>query len=122
MRKSGRERTTTHRPISPKKSPAAYTAKQREQLQRGLRILARMIVRAHLRREASRAEPPPPEPTADNWPLAEPLMRSSASATFRAFPWSQAILARPAPYHKIRPNVIPCKALCSTNSSRTMEC
>ena len=31
-------------------------------MQRGLRILARMIVRAHLRQEASRAGPAPHEP------------------------------------------------------------
>ena len=40
-----------HNPSSPKKSSTAYTAEQRERMQRGLRILARMIVRAHLRRE-----------------------------------------------------------------------
>lgn len=67
MRRAARERTSTRNPSSRKESSTAYTAKQREQLQRGLRTLARMIVRAHLRREASRAEPPP-EPTADNWP------------------------------------------------------
>ena len=37
---------------------AAHTAEQRAQVQQGLRILARMIVRAHLRRE------PPSEGTA----------------------------------------------------------
>ena len=31
----------------------AYTAEQRETLRRGLRILARMIARAHLRHQAS---------------------------------------------------------------------
>ncbi|MDE2780751.1 MAG: hypothetical protein OXI91_13910 [Chloroflexota bacterium] len=40
----------------------AYSANQREWMQRGLRILARMIVRAHLRREASRVGPSSPEP------------------------------------------------------------
>ncbi len=34
----------------------AYTAGQREQLRHGLRILARMIARARLRREASRSD------------------------------------------------------------------
>ncbi len=37
------------RPMQP------YTAEQRAQLQRGLRILARMIVRAHLRGEIPKA-------------------------------------------------------------------
>ena len=66
MRRAAREGTSTRNPISPKESSTAYTAKQREQLQRGLRILARMIVRAHLRREASRAESSPQESPADN--------------------------------------------------------
>lgn len=64
MRKAGGERTSTPNPSSPWKSSTAYTPKQGEQLQRGLRILARMIVRAHLRREASQGAPPPP----DRWP------------------------------------------------------
>ena len=33
----------------------AYTAEQRETLRRGLRIIARMIARAHLRRLESRS-------------------------------------------------------------------
>ena len=66
MRRTESERTSTRIPNSPKSSTAAYTAKQREQLQRGLRILARMIVRAHLRREAPRAGSSPPEPPADS--------------------------------------------------------
>ena len=46
-----------------KKSSANYTPEQRERMQQGLRILARMIARAHLRREAPTAgsaayEPP----------------------------------------------------------------
>ncbi len=60
MRKAGRERTSTRNPSSPGKSSPAYTPKQGEQLQRGLRILARMIVRAHLRREASQGAPASP--------------------------------------------------------------
>ena len=40
----------------------AYSAEERETLRRGLRIIARMIARSHLRRQASRsgAEPRPP--------------------------------------------------------------
>ena len=67
MRKAGRERTSTGIPSWPRKSSTVYTAEQRERMQRGLRILAHMIVRAHLRREASRAGSSPPEPPADNW-------------------------------------------------------
>ena len=59
MRKAGRERTSTRNPSSSKKSSPAYTPRQREQLQRGLRILARMILRAHLRREAPQGKPVP---------------------------------------------------------------
>ena len=38
-----------------------HTAREREQMQTGLRILARIIARVHLRRQASRTalEPPP---------------------------------------------------------------
>ena len=40
----------------------AYSAEERETLRRGLRILARMIARAHLRRQEARsaAAPRPP--------------------------------------------------------------
>ena len=37
------------------KSPQ-YTARQREQMRKGLRILAKVIVRAHLRKQAELAE------------------------------------------------------------------
>ena len=60
MRKSDRERTTTRIPNTPQKSLSGYTPRQREQMQQGLRILARMIVRAHLGREASQAASAPP--------------------------------------------------------------
>ena len=48
---------------SPDRRTAAYTAEQRAQLRQGLRILARMIVRAHLRHQTSGkvASPQPPE-------------------------------------------------------------
>ena len=62
MRKADRKGTSTRIPGSPKKSSTAYSAQQRERMQRGLRILARMIVRAHLRREASRSGSVPHEP------------------------------------------------------------
>ena len=61
MKKADRKGTSTRIASSPKRSPAAYTAGQQERMQRGLRILARMIIRAHLRREASQAGPSPQE-------------------------------------------------------------
>ena len=64
MRRANRIKPTCGS-MPPAKSPAAYTAEQRDRMQRGLRILARMIARAHLRREASRAEPESPEPPLD---------------------------------------------------------
>ena len=41
------------------------TAGQRETMQAGLRILARIIARAHLRRQASRAVSPPDQAGGD---------------------------------------------------------
>ena len=59
-RKSGPAGRKTPRGTSQK-----YTAQQREQMQTGLRILARMIARAHLRRQATGTVPePPPDPDA----------------------------------------------------------
>ena len=50
MRRVNRRGPSTRTPASPKRSSAVYSAEQRDQLQRGLRILARMVVHAHLRR------------------------------------------------------------------------
>ena len=59
-RKSGTAGRKTPRGRSPQ-----YTDAQREQMQTGLRILARMIARAHLRRQAAgAATESPPEPDA----------------------------------------------------------
>ena len=41
----------------------AYTAEQQETLRRGLRILARIIARSHLRRQESRSTAAPRPPT-----------------------------------------------------------
>ena len=65
MRRADRKKSSTRIASSPKSSTAAYTAEQREQIQRGLRILARMIVRAYPRREASRAGPTQGEQPSD---------------------------------------------------------
>ena len=51
-------KTKARRETSPQ-----HTNSQRETMQTGLRILARMIARAHLERQADRnTEEPPPEP------------------------------------------------------------
>ena len=49
------------RPLTNRRT-TAHSAEQRETMTRGLRILARMIARAHLRRQESRsgAAPRPP--------------------------------------------------------------
>ena len=64
MRRADRKKPTCSA-SSPRGMPTRYTAAQREQLQRGLRILARMIARAHLRREAPRAASSQPEQPLD---------------------------------------------------------
>ena len=48
-------------PTAEQRTPA-YSAEQREILRRGLRIMARMIVRAHLQRLASRSGVAPSPP------------------------------------------------------------
>ncbi|MDE2844516.1 MAG: hypothetical protein OXN21_14205 [Chloroflexota bacterium] len=65
MRRPNGSKTTRVR-MSPAKSTVSCTAEQRDRRQRGLRILARIIARAHLRRQVSWAaqEPPPPGPGA----------------------------------------------------------
>ena len=40
------------KPRNGREKSTQYTARQREQMQKGLRILAKVIVRAHLRRQA----------------------------------------------------------------------
>lgn len=60
MRRADRKRPSKSVTTSANAS-AAYTPKQREQMRHGLRILARMIVRAHLRREAFQAVSASPE-------------------------------------------------------------
>ena len=120
MRMADRKSTSTGIPSSPKKSPADDTPEQRERMQRGLRILARMIgtrppaagvthalVGAAIGRRA--------------WELI-PSENQPASSISHVFPWAPAIVLRLAPYHKTRSNVMSCRALCSTNFSWTMEC
>ena len=65
MQRANGKRPSTSVPPMSKRSSTAYSAEQRERLQHGLRILARMIVRAHLCREASRAVSVPTEPPSE---------------------------------------------------------
>ena len=47
---------------TPRDTSPQHTDTQKETMQTGLRVLARMIARAHLRRQAERGVPePPPE-------------------------------------------------------------
>ena len=50
---------------TPERSYTDHTAQERERMQTGLRILARIIARAHLSRQVSGAEPLPPESPQD---------------------------------------------------------
>ena len=52
----GREKSTSPATKTTKESPQ-YTARQREQVRQGLRILARVIARAHLRKQAELDDP-----------------------------------------------------------------
>lgn len=61
---TNRRATVSNPRIEPGRGSPAYTAEERETVRLGLRILARMIARAHLRRLASRSGPetrPPAE-------------------------------------------------------------
>ena len=62
----GQRKEATERPTG----DDAYTAEERETLRRGLRILARMIARAHLRRHASQSAAAP-RPSAEDEGLTE---------------------------------------------------
>ena len=52
------ERTDSETPKARRKREQSpqYTARQREQMRKGLRILAKVIVRAHLRKQAELAD------------------------------------------------------------------
>ena len=52
----------TDRQNSAERGSPSYSAEQRETVQRGLRLLARIIARSHLRRQASLAETAPDTP------------------------------------------------------------
>ena len=55
---------TTH----PVDAPPVYTAGQRATMRRGLRLLARIIARAHLRRQAARTNAAAPGPPTEREP------------------------------------------------------
>ena len=63
-------RSANERNPSTNRRTTAYTAEERETLRRGLRILARMIARAHLRRQESRSAAAP-RPSAEDEGLTE---------------------------------------------------
>ena len=67
MRRANGSNPSTDRRATAKRGSPAHSAEQRETLRRGLRILALMIARSHLRRQASRsaAAPSPPAETED---------------------------------------------------------
>ena len=65
MRRADRKKPSRCSPPSPSGTSPGYTAEQREQLHGGLRILARMIVRAHLRGEIPRAASPSTKPPSE---------------------------------------------------------
>ena len=54
--------SANERDQSTDRQATAYSAERRETVRRGLRILARMIARSHLRRQASRSLPAPRSP------------------------------------------------------------
>ena len=59
----GRRDRTGRAATNPVAAPPVHTAEQRETVRQGLRILAKIIARAHLRRQADRrgeAAPGPP--------------------------------------------------------------
>ena len=60
-RKSSNRRPGTFGRKTPRGTTPQHTGTQKETMQTGLRVLARMIARAHLRRQAERdtREPPP---------------------------------------------------------------
>ncbi|MDD9995587.1 MAG: hypothetical protein OXS35_07580 [Dehalococcoidia bacterium] len=55
-------RSANERNPSTDRRTTAYSTERQETVRRGLRILARMIARAHLRRQASRSLPAPRSP------------------------------------------------------------
>ena len=54
-----------NRPAASARDAPEYTARQREKIRQGLRILAKVIVRAHLRRQAAGSGPMPDESASD---------------------------------------------------------
>ena len=70
----GRRDQTGRGVTNPVARPPDYTAEQRETVRQGLRILAKIIARAHLRRQAGRssAAAPGPPPTSNHGERAIP--------------------------------------------------
>ena len=76
-------RTGSKRPT--RTAPPVYTAGQRETMQAGLRILAKIIARAHLRREASTATREPAVPPPGRGAAVERLANLLGIRTARCF-------------------------------------
>ena len=55
--RAGRRRKPPDRKVSPDQPLSEYTPQQRERIRKGLRILAKVIVRAHLRKQAELEDP-----------------------------------------------------------------
>ena len=64
MRSANGKKPPTNRRTTVRRGSATHSAEERETVRRGLRILARMIARAHLRRHESRSGVAP-RPTVD---------------------------------------------------------
>ena len=62
MRSANGRRPPNNRRATVRRGSPTYSAEERETVQRGLRILARIIARAHLRRHALQAETEPETP------------------------------------------------------------
>ena len=65
MRRANGGNPLTNRRATAKRGSPTHSAEERETVRRGLRILARMIARAHLRRQASRSGAAPRPPAED---------------------------------------------------------
>ncbi len=62
MRSANGQRPPDNRRATVRRGSPSYSAEERETVQRGLRIIARMIARAHLRRQTLQAETEPETP------------------------------------------------------------
>jgi len=71
MRSDKERSSSTNRRATAERRPVEYTAEQRERMRRGLRIMARIIARAHLQRQASPPGATPEDCARDEASLAD---------------------------------------------------